>query len=72
MKAQNCPVCGTGTLKKEVVTETFEYKGISTAIPDYVTYRCDKCGEAIVDRTTLKESGRILKDFQRKAAEPVD
>ncbi len=66
MKAQNCPVCGVGTLKKEVGTETFEYKGMSTAIPNYVTFKCDECGEAIVDKATLKESGRILKDFQRQ------
>lgn len=66
MEAHNCPVCGVGTLKKEVGTETFEYKGMSTAIPNYVTRKCDECGEAIVDKTTLKESGRILKDFQRK------
>lgn len=66
MKAQNCPVCGVGTLKKEVGTETFEYKGMTTTVPNYVTHKCDECGEAIVDKTTLKESGRILKDFKRK------
>lgn len=66
MKAQKCPVCGTGTLKKKIGTQTFEYKGENTTIPNYVTYACTKCDEAIVDNTTLKESGKILKDFQRK------
>ncbi len=66
MKAHNCPVCGVGTLKKEVGTETFEYKGLTTTVPNYVTFKCDECGEAIVDKATLKESGRILKDFQRQ------
>ncbi len=66
MKAQKCPVCSVGTLKKEVGTETFEYKGMTTTVPNYVTHKCDECGEAIVDKATLKESGRILKDFQRQ------
>ncbi len=66
MKAQECPVCGAGTLKKKIGTQTFEYKGEITTIPNYVTYACTKCDEAIVDNTTLKESGKILKDFQRK------
>ncbi|MEW6571520.1 MAG: type II toxin-antitoxin system MqsA family antitoxin [Nitrospirota bacterium] len=66
MKAQKCPICGIGTLRKEVGTETFEYKGLTTTVPNYITYKCDECGEAIVDKVTLKESGKILKDFQRK------
>lgn len=66
MKPQKCPICGVGSLKKEVGAEAFEYKGMTTTVPNYVTYKCDECGEAIVDKVTLKESGRILKDFQRK------
>ena len=66
MKHQKCPICGVGTLKKKVGGETFEYKGMPITIPDYITYKCDECGEAIVDKTTLKESGKILKDLQRK------
>ncbi|MGO9014025.1 MAG: type II toxin-antitoxin system MqsA family antitoxin [Dissulfurispiraceae bacterium] len=66
MKAQECPICGVGTLKKQVGNETFQYKGETIIVPNYVTYECGECGEAIVDKVTLKESGRILKDFQRK------
>jgi HTH-type transcriptional regulator/antitoxin MqsA len=66
MKAKKCPICGVGILKKEVDTETFNYKGVTTTVQNYITYKCDDCGEAIVDKTTLKESGRILKDFKRK------
>jgi HTH-type transcriptional regulator/antitoxin MqsA len=66
MRAQKCPICGVGTLRKEVGSETFEYKGMTTTVSNYITYKCDECGEAIVDKTTLRESGRILKDFQRK------
>lgn len=69
MKSQKCPICGVGTLKKQVGNETFEYKGETITVPNYVTYKCGECGEAIVDKTTLKESGRILKDFQRKIDE---
>lgn len=66
MKAQKCPICGAGSLKKEVKTESFEYKGETKAIPHYITYVCDECGEAIVDNESLKASGKILKDFQRE------
>jgi len=66
MKAQKCSICGAGFLTKKVEDETFEYKGKTKKIPNYVTYECSECGEAIVDSTTLKESGKILKDFQRE------
>lgn len=66
MKAQKCPICGAGKLEKKVGPETFEYKGESITIPDYVTYECAECGEAIVDNASLKESGKKLKDFQRQ------
>jgi len=66
MKAQKCPICGAGALKKEVKTETFTYKGESKDIPNYITWSCSECGEAIVDNESLKASGKILKDFQRE------
>ena len=62
MKTKNCPICGTGKLKKKVGTESFEYKGETLTIPDYVTFLCKECGETIVDSVTLKESGKKLKD----------
>lgn len=62
MKTKICPICGAGKLKKKVGTETFEYKGETLTIPNYVTYMCKECGETIVDRVTLKESGKKLKD----------
>ncbi|KAF0183097.1 MAG: HTH-type transcriptional regulator / antitoxin for MqsR toxin [Nitrospirae bacterium] len=66
MKDQKCPICGTGSLRKEIGAETFEYKGKSISIPNYVTYACDACGEAIVDNNTMKKSGKILKAFKRE------
>lgn len=66
MKKDVCPVCGGGTLKKEVIKEKFLYKGASLTIPDYTVYRCDSCGEATVDKDTLKKSGKKLKEFQCK------
>ena len=66
MEATQCPICGAGPLKKNVETESFEYKGQIRNIPNYVTYTCSECGESIVDNATLKASGRILKDFQRE------
>ncbi len=66
MKTETCPICGTGTLGKQVKNKVFEYKGESITIPGYVTYNCDVCGDAIVDNGTLRESGKILKDFKRR------
>lgn len=66
MKAQECPICGAGGLQKTVSTEKFEYKGKELFIPDYVSYECSECGEAVVAPETLKKSGKLLKDFQRK------
>ncbi len=66
MKTQQCPICGAGSLKKEEKTETFTYKGKSKEIPNYITWACTECGEAIVDNESLKTSGKMLKDFQRE------
>ena len=65
-EGDRCPVCGTGTLSKETVTETFEYKGRRFDYPGYVVYKCTACNESVVDRATLKESGRAVRDFYRK------
>ncbi|MDZ4166045.1 MAG: YgiT-type zinc finger protein [Smithellaceae bacterium] len=66
VKMVKCPVCGAGSLKKKVGTESFEYKGETKMIPNYVTYVCNECGESIVDSVTLKESGKMLKDYKLK------
>jgi len=66
MHGERCPICDMGTLKREVVEEPFEYKGHKITIPNYIKYRCNKCGEAVVDNGTLRESGKVLKDFQRQ------
>jgi HTH-type transcriptional regulator/antitoxin MqsA len=65
MKAQKCPICGAGVLEKKIETELFEYKGETIKILNYVTCVCGECGEAIVDKDTLKNSSKKLKDFQR-------
>jgi HTH-type transcriptional regulator/antitoxin MqsA len=61
-----CPICGTGSVNKKVVTETFEYKGRFLEYPDYIVFECDSCEEEFVDKKTMKESGRAIKDFYRK------
>lgn len=61
-----CPICGVGELKKHIVNEEFEYKGRTVSIPNYITYTCNECEESIVDNSTLKSSGRILKKFKRE------
>jgi len=66
MKRNTCPVCGKGTLNKELIEERFEYKGQSISIPNYLVYKCDACNETIVDKGTLKSSGKLLKNFKCK------
>jgi len=62
---RNCPICG-GILSEKVSTEVFTYKGKRREIPNYITLICDTCGESIVDKSTLKKTGKLLKDFQRE------
>ena len=66
MKRNTCPVCGKGALNKELIEERFEYKGQSISIPNYLVYKCDACNETIVDKGTLKSSGKLLKNFKCK------
>jgi HTH-type transcriptional regulator/antitoxin MqsA len=66
MKGNICPICGKGPLKKEVIEETFSYKGETITIPNYVVYKCDLCKETIVDKGTLKSSAKLLKNFKCK------
>lgn len=61
-----CPFCGHDGLRKKVITETFEYKGKTFDYPNYVIYECPTCGEAIVDKKSMKGSGRAIRDFYRK------
>lgn len=66
MTTLECPICGHGTLKKEITTEVFKYKDRSVTIPGYASEKCSVCNESIVDKATLKESGRILRAFKHK------
>lgn len=62
MNGDACPVCGKGILTKKVIDEAFVYKKRKIVISEYVVYECSTCGEAIVDKETLKTSGEILKE----------
>lgn len=65
-QGQECPICGAGKLERKVIDETFEYKGHSLVIPDYVIYECPTCEESLVDKKSSRESQKILKDFFRE------
>jgi len=65
-EVKQCPLCGNNGLRRNVVTETFEYKGETFDYPNYVIYKCPRCKEAVVDKKSLKESGRAIRDFYRK------
>lgn len=65
-EVSQCPICGHADVRKKVGIETFEYKGKKFDCPNYITYECQSCGEEIVDKKTLKESGRTIRDFYRQ------
>ena len=58
-----CPVCGKGTVKRKVLTEIFNYKGNKLSYPNYIVYKCNICKESVVDKKSMKESGKAIKDF---------
>jgi len=62
---EKCPICGKGKLTREVLEESFKYKGRTMVVPGYVVYACDTCGERIVEQETLERSGKILGEFKR-------
>lgn len=61
-----CPICGYNEIKEKSITETFEYKGKTTEIKDYIVFECPDCGESFVDSKTIKNTEKIIRDFQRK------
>lgn len=66
METIQCPVCGYKEMSKKVITEQFEYKGHQLEVKDYVIYQCPEREESIVDKDTLKSSGKIIRDFHRE------
>ncbi|MDT8421563.1 MAG: type II toxin-antitoxin system MqsA family antitoxin [Desulfuromonadales bacterium] len=61
-----CPICASEGLERKETRQIFEYKGKSIDIDKYIYYKCSVCEESIVDKDTLKRSGKVLKDFERK------
>ena len=64
--SNNCPICGHEKMNRLEITEFFEYKGQKLEVPNYVIWECDKCKEDVVDKQTMKESSKLIKDFYRK------
>jgi YgiT-type zinc finger domain-containing protein len=60
-----CPICGKGILVKKHIVEAFEYENDAITIPDYIVYECMSCGEAIVDKETLKTSGELIREMYK-------
>lgn len=64
MENERCPICGGGTLKEEIIVETFVYKEYELSVPNYKIFSCDVCGESIVDVKTSNKVGKILRNFK--------
>lgn len=64
---QKCPICATGSLEKKIIQEKFEYNGRHLVISEYVVFSCTSCGEELVSKETLRNTERIIRDFQRES-----
>lgn len=64
-KFKKCFFCQDGIMEKKIEDETFSYKGKTVTISNFIVYECNICGMSIVDRKTLKKSGKKLKKFFR-------
>lgn len=62
---EECPICSEGTLSKSVIDEEFEYKGHKKVVHDYEIYKCNCCNEVIVSNESIRNSEKIIRDFQR-------
>jgi HTH-type transcriptional regulator / antitoxin MqsA len=60
-----CPICEAGNLTNKEIVATFDYKGESVEIPNYLIWECSECKEKIVDPKTSKSAGRLIRDFYR-------
>ena len=64
-QGDSCPICGNGYLERKEIDEVFEYKGHKVIYPNYVVYHCSTCDESIVDKKSMRESTKFIRDFQR-------
>ena len=69
---QKCPICDLGKLKRKVIDETFEYKGQTLVVPDYIIYQCAVCEESLVDGKSVQSSQRALKEFFHRVDQTMD
>lgn len=63
---EQCPICGRGLTEQVICDETFEYKGESITIQNFVTYECNVCGESILDNESIRRSDKILVLFKKR------
>lgn len=61
-----CPSCGQGTLARNVIDESFEYKEQKLIVSDYPIYACNDCQEEFIDEITIEATEKKIRDFQRK------
>jgi len=59
-----CPLCGEGTLHRQVGRNTVEYKGQSTDL-DFDFSVCDACGSEQSDATQLRKNKRTMVAFKK-------
>jgi len=61
-----CPICGVGTLEKNVIEEVFTYKEKTLTVPNYEVYECAECGEGLVDPASSSRASKLLKEFGKE------
>ena len=65
MADKRCLVCGTGKLKRETKTTSFEYKNNSFELEQPGAW-CSQCGEAVLNRSDIEFTRATIYDLKAK------
>lgn len=60
-----CPICGAGPLRMVIGQEEYEYKGVKITFDGFKSYRCDCCGEDLLNSSDNKEIEQGIINFKR-------
>lgn len=69
---QICPICGKGEVVREIISETFWFKGFPRKVDNYVIFTCPVCHESIVDDESVKRVEKILREFHIEVNKKVN
>ncbi len=65
--SETCPDCQTGTLRIEIYSDRFEYRGQQLAVDGLQCWLCDHCGAEIIRPDQIRHGDRVFADARRRA-----